>query len=99
MNAGRATLTPRLRVDRHELAGAFGDIGTDLPLLIALIASCGLDVAGVCILLAGTLAGGGLAIGIAMLRSERRTRSRLASVRRRTSGSQDFAYHRFTHLP
>lgn len=22
---------PRLRFDRHELAGAFGDIGTDLP--------------------------------------------------------------------
>ena len=91
---------PRLRFDRHELAGAFGDIGTDLPLLIALIATCGLDAASVCIVFGllqiatgvlygipmpvqplkamaaimlaqrlspGTLAGGGLVIGVAML--------------------------------
>lgn len=91
---------PRLRFDRHELAGAFGDIGTDLPLLIALIATCGLDAASVCVMFgslqiatgvlygipmpvqplkamatimlaqrlsAGTLAGGGLIIGVAML--------------------------------
>ena len=91
---------PRLRFDRHELAGAFGDIGTDLPLLIALIATCKLDAASVCItfgvlqiatgilygipmpvqplkamatimlaqrLSSGTLAGGGLVIGVAML--------------------------------
>jgi MFS superfamily sulfate permease-like transporter len=91
---------PRLRFDRHELAGAFGDIGTDLPLLIALIATCGLDAASVCIMFGllqiatgvlygipmpvqplkamaaimlaqrlsgGTLAGGGLVIGVAML--------------------------------
>ncbi len=90
----------RLRFDRHELAGAFGDIGTDLPLLIALVATCGLDAASVLIvfgalqiatglvygmpmpvqplkamatimlaskLSAGTLAGGGLVIGAAML--------------------------------
>lgn len=92
--------TPRLRFDRHELAGAFGDIGTDLPLLIALVATCGLDAASVCIVFGllqiamgllygipmpvqplkamaaimlterlspGTLAGGGLVIGAAML--------------------------------
>ncbi len=92
--------TPRLRFDRHELAGAFGDIGTDLPLLIALVATCGLDAASVCIvfggmqiatgvfygmpmpvqplkamaaimlakhLSAGTLAGGGLVVGVVML--------------------------------
>jgi len=95
-----ATPTPRLRFDRNELAGAFGDIGTDLPLLIALIATCGLDAASVCVVFgalqiatgilygipmpvqplkamaaimlaqrlpAGTLAGGGLAIGVAMI--------------------------------
>jgi MFS superfamily sulfate permease-like transporter len=99
MKISRA-MPPRLRFDRHELAGAFGDIGTDLPLLIALIATCKLDAAGVClvfgllqiatgvlygipmpvqplkamaaIMLAqrlspGTLAGGGLVIGVAML--------------------------------
>ena len=92
--------SPRLRFDRHELAGAFGDIGTDLPLMVALIASCGLDAASVCILFglgqiatgllyglpmpvqplkamatimlaerlsAGTLAGGGIVIGVGML--------------------------------
>lgn len=99
MAAARAK-TPRLRFDRHELAGAFGDIGTDLPLLVALIATCGLDAAGVCVVFGvlqiatgvvygmpmpvqplkamaaimlaerlspGTLAGGGLVIGAAML--------------------------------
>ncbi|HEX7479596.1 MAG TPA: putative sulfate/molybdate transporter [Polyangiales bacterium] len=93
-------MMPWLRFDRHELAGAFGDIGTDLPLLIALIATCKLDAASVCIMFgllqiatgilygipmpvqplkamaaimlaqrlsAGTLAGGGLVIGVAML--------------------------------
>lgn len=91
---------PRVRFDRHELAGAFGDIGTDLPLLIGLVATCGLDAASVCItfgalqiatgllyglpipvqplkamaaimlaqkLSPGTLAGGGLVVGISML--------------------------------
>jgi hypothetical protein len=39
-------LTPqRIRFDRNELSGAFGDIGTDLPLLVGLIAVCGLDPA------------------------------------------------------
>ncbi|AFM11974.1 sulfate transporter [Turneriella parva DSM 21527] len=32
-----------MRFDRHELAGSFGDIGTDLPLLIGMIAAGGLD--------------------------------------------------------
>lgn len=41
---------PRFRFDRHELAGAFGDIGTDLPLLIALIGTCKLDAASVCVM-------------------------------------------------
>jgi len=46
--------SPRIRFDRHELAGAFGDIGTDLPLLVGLIATCGLDAASV-LTLFGTL--------------------------------------------
>ena len=32
-----------LRFDRAELAGAFGDIGTDLPLLVGVILATGLD--------------------------------------------------------
>ena len=32
-----------LRFNRREFAGAFGDIGTDLPLLVAMILAAGLD--------------------------------------------------------
>ena len=34
---------PPLRFDRRELAGAFGDLGTDFPLLVGLTLACGLD--------------------------------------------------------
>lgn len=37
------------RFNRHELAGAFGDLGTDLPLLAAMILAAGLDPAAVLI--------------------------------------------------
>ncbi|MDA2934026.1 putative sulfate/molybdate transporter [Acidobacteria bacterium AH-259-D05] len=33
----------RIRFDRNEVAGAFGDIGTDLPLIVAMILAAGLD--------------------------------------------------------
>ncbi|MEI7596210.1 MAG: putative sulfate/molybdate transporter [Bacteroidota bacterium] len=39
----------RIRFDRNELAGAFGDIGTDLPLIIGMILASGLDAASVLI--------------------------------------------------
>jgi MYXO-CTERM domain-containing protein len=58
--------TPRVRFDRHELAGAFGDIGTDLPLLIALVVICGLDAASVCILFGALQIATGLLYGIPM---------------------------------
>lgn len=35
----------RVRFDRNELSGSFGDIGTDLPLIIGMVAACGLDPA------------------------------------------------------
>ncbi|WP_460609570.1 putative sulfate/molybdate transporter [Hymenobacter terrigena] len=41
---------PPIRFDRNELAGAFGDLGTDLPLLIGVIAASGIDSASVLIL-------------------------------------------------
>ncbi|RAK70455.1 putative sulfate/molybdate transporter [Hymenobacter edaphi] len=41
---------PRIRFDRNELAGAFGDLGTDLPLLIGIIAASDVDAAGVLIM-------------------------------------------------
>jgi hypothetical protein len=36
-----------IRFDRNELAGAFGDIGTDLPLLFGMVIAAGLDSASV----------------------------------------------------
>lgn len=41
---------PPLRFNRHELAGAFGDLGTDLPLIVGMILAAGLDAASVLIL-------------------------------------------------
>ena len=32
-----------LRFDRNEFAGAFGDVGTDIPLILLLIPACNLD--------------------------------------------------------
>lgn len=40
----------RIRFDRNELAGAFGDLGTDLPLLIGIIAASDVDSASVLIM-------------------------------------------------
>ena len=39
-----------IRFDRNELSGAFGDIGTDLPLIIGMIVAAGLDSASVLIM-------------------------------------------------
>ncbi len=38
---------PRLRFDRNEWSGAFGDLGTDLPLIVGMILASGLDAASV----------------------------------------------------
>jgi len=43
----RSPLPPRLRFDRNELAGSFGDIGTDLPLIIGILLATGADSASV----------------------------------------------------
>jgi MFS superfamily sulfate permease-like transporter len=39
-----------IRFDRNEWAGSFGDIGTDLPLIVAMVVSAGLDSASVFIM-------------------------------------------------
>ncbi len=39
----------KIQFDRNELSGAFGDIGTDLPLIIGMILASGLDTASVLI--------------------------------------------------
>jgi MFS superfamily sulfate permease-like transporter len=36
-----------IRFDRNELAGSFGDIGTDLPLIVGIVLAAGLDSASV----------------------------------------------------
>jgi MFS superfamily sulfate permease-like transporter len=60
------TATPRLRFDRRELAGAFGDIGTDLPILVALVATCDLDAASVFVCFGALQIVTGLVYGIPM---------------------------------
>ena len=45
-----ADLRPKIRFDRNELAGAFGDLGTDVPLLIGLAIAAQLDGASVLIM-------------------------------------------------
>ena len=42
-------LRGRVRFDRNELSGAFGDLGTDFPLLVGMILAAQLDVASVLI--------------------------------------------------
>jgi hypothetical protein len=44
---------PPLRFDRHELAGAFGDLGTDLPLIVGMVLAAGLDAASVLVMFGG----------------------------------------------
>lgn len=39
-----------IRFDRNEIAGAFGDIGTDLPLIVGMILAAGLDSASVLVM-------------------------------------------------
>ena len=57
---------PWLRFNRQELAGAFGDIGTDLPLIIAMVATCHLDAACVCTMFGLSQIATGLRYGIPM---------------------------------
>lgn len=45
-----ASVVCRLRFDRRELAGAFGDLGTDLPLIVGMIVAAGLDAASVLVM-------------------------------------------------
>lgn len=63
---GRALLRDRVRFDRHELAGAFGDLGTDLPLLLGVIAASGADAASVFAVFGALQVGTGLVYGLPM---------------------------------
>ena len=50
MTSTTAVTSPRFRFDRNELAGAFGDIGTDLPLIVGMVMAAGLDAASVLVM-------------------------------------------------
>ena len=52
--------------NRNELAGSFGDIGTDLPLIVGMILACNLDPASVLIMYGIMQMMTGLAYGIPM---------------------------------
>jgi MFS superfamily sulfate permease-like transporter len=57
---------PGIRFDRHEFAGCFGDLGTDLPLLAAMIVAARLDVASVLVVFGALQIGTGLLYRIPM---------------------------------
>jgi len=57
---------PRIRFDRNELAGAFGDIGTDFPLIVGMILVAKLDAASVLIMFGAMQLLTGLAYGLPM---------------------------------
>jgi xanthine/uracil/vitamin C permease (AzgA family) len=57
---------PRIRFDRNELAGSFGDIGTDLPLIVGMILAAKLDAATVLIMFGAMQVFTGLFYGMPM---------------------------------
>jgi hypothetical protein len=56
----------RLRFDRNELSGAFGDLGTSFPLLVGIILASGLDVTGALVAFGAMLIFSGLTYGLPM---------------------------------
>jgi hypothetical protein len=57
---------PRLRFDRNELSGAFGDLGTDFPLVVGMVLAAGLDVTSVLVMFGLMQVLTGLAYGLPM---------------------------------
>ena len=56
----------RVRFDRNELSGAFGDIGTDFPLIVGMILAAHLDIASTLIMFGAMQVLTGLAYGMPM---------------------------------
>ncbi len=56
----------RVRFDRNELSGAFGDLGTDFPLIAAMILAAGLDAASVLVLFGAMQIFTGVTYGLPM---------------------------------
>ncbi len=59
-------LRGRVRFDRNEFSGAFGDIGTDFPLIVGMILVCGLDATSVLVLYGALQIFTGLSYGMPM---------------------------------
>jgi hypothetical protein len=57
---------PRVRFDRNELSGAFGDLGTDFPLVVGMVLAAGLDVTSVLVMFGLMQVLTGLAYGLPM---------------------------------
>ncbi len=66
MNSAPVTSAPRLSFDRREFAGAFGDIGTSLPIIAALLLATDLNPAGVLIAFGLAQIATGLLYGLPM---------------------------------
>jgi MFS superfamily sulfate permease-like transporter len=65
--ASEASLSvPRIRFDRNELSGAFGDIGTDFPLIVGMVLAGHLDPSGVLLLFGAMQIFTGLLYGMPM---------------------------------
>jgi len=62
----QSKLRERIRFDRNELAGAFGDIGTDLPLILGIISATNVDVASTFIMFGAMQILTGIIYGIPM---------------------------------
>lgn len=60
------TFKSRIRIDRNELSGAFGDIGTDLPLIVGILLVSGLDPVSVFVMFGLTQIFSGFLYGIPM---------------------------------
>ena len=56
----------RIRFDRNELSGAFGDLGTDFPLVVGMVLAAGLDVTSVLVMFGLMQVLTGLAYGLPM---------------------------------
>jgi hypothetical protein len=60
------TFRERIRFDRNELSGAFGDLGTDFPLIAGMILTAGLDAPSVLIMFGAMQILTGLTYGLPM---------------------------------
>jgi xanthine/uracil/vitamin C permease (AzgA family) len=86
-NAGSGRpLQPRLRFDRHEIAGSVGDLGTDLPLIVGMILTAHLDPASVLIVFGGFQILTGIAYGLPMPMQPLKAMAALVIAGRATAG-------------